>query len=471
MSRVPVAKSPSTQGTAQEVRLRELDRKTESVLGSFQDLHPFMTPPVFSAYLLGSISVPTNAWTTIPMDTVAVDSDNGFGSNGYVVQREGIYAISGTCPIGGVTAGKRATALAINGVRITGGDPNYGDSPDAPRKVIALNEDDVITLQFAQNSGTVWTTQGGGVNCPAIDINWLRPLLAPPVPHQTVVTPPGKRPYFTAADWMWDPIPANPVLAGNSQAIANNLANGQQVVDSGEYGVRIIDASQITGGTPRYTIPLTAGYGSVSQLTNVPIPDGTTTATGGDKGLGVWDPSTGLITSLWVAQPSGGGWTAQAGSQLAVTSDGRETGGDTSTGSNLARFGCVVRRAEIAAGDIPHALFFATNIATPHTFVYPATKTDGTNDSGRSPTIPEGTRVQLDPSINVAAIPGITALEVTVGVALQRYGAYCGDNGGAAMAFSFELGDYSQWGASGDYFNMSRIPWSRLQILNSWNGT
>ena len=74
-------------------------------------------------------------------------------------------------------------------------------------------------------------------------------------------------------------------------------------------------------------------------------------------------------------------------------------------------------------------------------------------------------------------IPGITPLELTVGRALQRYGAYCGDNGGSRMSFLFEYEGgtspgptYRAAGAGWDYFDMVRLPWSRLRVLKAWNG-
>src|SRR6185312_2063860 len=90
---------------------------------------------------------------------------------------------------------------------------------------------------------------------------------------------------------------------------------------------------------------------------------------------------------------------------------------------------------ELQTGKIDHALGFSAHYTCAATFRYPAIKTDGRH---ASPCIPEGTRVQLDPSINVDAIPGITPGERTVAHALQTYGAYAHDTGGSNMGYSFE---------------------------------
>ncbi len=82
----------------------------------------------------------------------------------------------------------------------------------------------------------------------------------------------------------------------------------------------------------------------------------------------------------------------------------------------------------------------------------------------------EGARIQLDPSINVDAIPGITAGEKIVAHALQTYGAYCKDTGGSRLAFGFEdpLGKsnpYPSLGFAWDYYGMPHVPWNHLRVV------
>ena len=142
-------------------------------------------------------------------------------------------------------------------------------------------------------------------------------------------------------------------------------------------------------------------------------------------------------------------------------------------GSNISRLAGVVRTAEIARGRIDHALVFSTNNACRGVYRYPATKTDGPSD--RSDCIPEGARVQLDPSLDVASMPGLTKAERVVAKALQTYGAYAMDIGGANMAFIFEdpsgrADPYPAAGLGWDYIGMDGIPWSKLRVLRNWNG-
>jgi hypothetical protein len=104
----------------------------------------------------------------------------------------------------------------------------------------------------------------------------------------------------------------------------------------------------------------------------------------------------------------------------------------------------------------------------------PATRTDGTSTEANC--TPQGARIQLDPAVDVAAIPGITPGEIAVGEALQTYGAYLRDSTGVTMAFSFEkptreadpylLAAGFRW----DYYGMPNIPWDRLRVLRQWDG-
>jgi len=291
------------------------------------------------------------------------------------------------------------------------------------------------------------------------------------------------RPYFYKADWLWNPIPANPALDPQSATFGDELGDGVQVANLKEYAATLRTAGYINT-FPRYDVAFEHTdptdeddywgpdpFGSETA----PIPHNTPIPTGEDKALAIQDKSRCMTYNLLYAQQTKTGWTAEFGALARIDGDGRETYGGTSTGSNIARFAAVVRAKEITAGQINHALFFSTDMAAKGDFRYPAAKTDGSNMSDAATPLPEGARVQLDPSINLDAIPGITKFELAVGHALQRYGAYCGDNGGARMAFIFEyvpkLKPYMDAGADGDYFNMPHIPWKgNLRVLNQSDG-
>lgn len=304
----------------------------------------------------------------------------------------------------------------------------------------------------------------------------------------TPVTPPTPttRPYLTAADWLWNPIPANPVLDTQSAAMAATLAGaGDKVVAMRAFGVTIVDAGDINAQTPRYLINFTAGWGNPFGSTQMPIPNGTVVPGIGDPNydghVSVADPQTGKVFNLWRANFASATKSASYGAMVDLAGDGRETNG-SSTGAGLARLAGVIRVEEMAAGRIPHALFFSTNRALgpngSQNFRYPATKTDGNKLPASYPgeaLIPEGARIQLDPSINVDAL-SIPAGAKIIAKALQEFGAYCGDNGGARMGFiaEHEVGTspgptYRSLGLTNDYAALN-LPWSSVRVLRNWHG-
>jgi hypothetical protein len=286
--------------------------------------------------------------------------------------------------------------------------------------------------------------------------------------------PSGARPYFQAADWLWEPIPTDAKLDPNSAQMASGLADGQHVLDTGEFGVTLINADQITASTPRAAVSVSENWGPnpLAGL-KVPVPAQVKIPSGSDAHVAIADPQSNEVINLWGARRSGSGLDASWGAATPLNGDGREHNG-SSTGAGIARYAAVVRASEIAAGTIPHALFFSTNMVKPGEVRYPATKTDGSNMDGVGSPIPEGARVQLDPSIDVDAIPGISKGAAAIAKALQTYGAYVGDNGGARMAFIAEYAPdtnaYQQAGLSGDYVPLDGIPWDKLRVLSDWSG-
>lgn len=344
------------------------------------------------------------------------------------------------------------------------------------------------------------------------------------------------RNFFQKAEWLWSPIPENPVLDENSAGIAGYLTMedpGQHhTISWGWFGNGLVHAHEIFPDTPRYNVefigktvhpdwyppslPLPwTGY-------QVPIPYGTQVPPGWDGHLCVSDPVTKKVFSFWQAfyDSTEDKWYATWGGVADFNGDGRDYSG-SATATNLSRYAGLMTMSEMLSGEIPHALFTASNMVRPVKYRYPAQKTDGSNGAGVPVqfAVEEGSRLQLDPSINLEAVPGITQLELTMGRAWQKYGCYVGDQGGTPSPPTMGAGgvelwqgmDYTPWntyeviddgfgsktlnwlpydnnnqppvpapylqvGVGWDYFGLDNIPWndengnSNIRVLKNWNG-
>ena len=109
------------------------------------------------------------------------------------------------------------------------------------------------------------------------------------------------------------------------------------------------------------------------------------------------------------------------------------------TGAGLSLLAGLIRPSDIRAGVIRHALAFAAPVTGTNS-VLPGTSTDGRTSGGP----PEGTRFQLDPSINLAALH-LGPFQLIVARALQRYGMYLRDTGGAVTLYAESTSDGSTY--------------------------
>jgi len=109
-------------------------------------------------------------------------------------------------------------------------------------------------------------------------------------------------------------------------------------------------------------------------------------------------------------------------------------------GSGFPVIAGLIRPEELEHGEINHALVFTFSKNRDDWLVYPAARTDGGNEGTQYPM--EGMLFQLDPSLTEAVFDawGLTREAKIVARALQKYGMYVGDNGGA-MALQFQLLD------------------------------
>lgn len=302
----------------------------------------------------------------------------------------------------------------------------------------------------------------------------ISPRTAPSGPTTGNVATPARieadpRPF--ASDSAWNlPIPDRPVLDPRSAAMVGHLASQDRgFANLYAYGTPVFEAD---ASTPRHRVRCTASWGACGlEDRPVPIPADAAPSPGSDGSMVVIDRATRTVYDFWQARRIPGGWETSWGTANPLDGYGNDNGG--AIGAGISALAGLVRTSEIRTGQIDHALVFSTDNACTTSYRYPATQTDG--QSSAPDCIPEGARIQLDPLIDIEAIPGITPAERAVAKALQIYGAYCRDNGAAPMAFAFEnpittADPHPEAGLRWDYYGMPHIPWKRLRVLSNWTG-
>ena len=286
---------------------------------------------------------------------------------------------------------------------------------------------------------------------------------------QTVI-PPVDRP-FAASSPFNVPVVADPALDPDSAAMIARLSRaGLGHANLVEFGIPIYQAD---ADTPRRPVQCTItewGPCPLADESPRPIPANAEPGVGRDGAMVVIDGGAGTADEYFQATAGSGGWITGWGTITSLSGSGWEGG---TTGAGASRLGGIIRVADIQAGRIPHALVLESDTACAGTFRPPAVKTDG--ESTRPDCIPEGARLQLDPTIDVAAIPDITPGEVAVARALQDYGGFLIDRADTSLAVGFEVAPdatptnpgavYTQAGLAWDYYGMPHIPWDRLRVL------
>lgn len=272
-------------------------------------------------------------------------------------------------------------------------------------------------------------------------------------------------------------IPASPVLDPNSASWATALGSNW-TVESLAYSTAVVYAD---GSETTYDVPTThdGDWGDAIPATKkVPLRSTWKASPGSDAWLVVVSADRTYAWWLWQYNWNNGSPKASWGGSGAIgagsnppASPWASTGGGN--GSGFSMVAGIITDADLSAGSINHAL--AVGIPqTSSAFRVPATKSDG----GSGP-IPEGARLQLDPSLNVDAQTGWTPLERMVAKALQTYGAYVTDSsGGNGFGAQMDQGHTSSnpgpmWnavGVTGDYPSLSHIPWNQIRVLETWNG-
>jgi hypothetical protein len=213
----------------------------------------------------------------------------------------------------------------------------------------------------------------------------------------------------------------------------------------------------------------------------VPLPASAHPAAGADHTLVLSQPSTDRLWEFWHLQHSSGGWQAAWGGAIQHVSTFSGAFGPSAwpgaqgwwgaSASSLSLAGGLISLEDLAHGEIDHALAMAIPAARSGAWASPAQRTDGSSSSPLS--LPEGARLRLDPTLDLASLH-LAPLTLVLARAAQRYGIFVTDTSPIVEFYAQDptpTGADPYAGADG-YFGglapnqlLASFPWDRLQVL------
>jgi hypothetical protein len=249
-----------------------------------------------------------------------------------------------------------------------------------------------------------------------------------------------------SADSPWNQrIPDDAAVLAESDELVADLATSSQwpgfTLNIDTWGIPMFEADETT---PLRMVTLTdvVGHGFDAPM---PIPLDAEPDSEGDHHLCVVDRGSNLTWDLWNASHDGNEWTAGVGANIELDGTGVRPPKDgnqawqESHGARACGFPLVaglIRVEEIQSGRIDHALALAYPHIRSHYYTPPASTAQGTtNEALPDRGMPCGMRVQLDPDIDIDSLD-LTPAGTIIARALQEYGAFIADYGGAIVLYA-----------------------------------
>ncbi len=263
------------------------------------------------------------------------------------------------------------------------------------------------------------------------------------------------------------PAPTAPNSAAEIAYVMSHLKNPNMTLHA--WGVPVAEAH---AADPTFDVPcLVYSSCTLGAFGRLPIPATAVPDPSTDGQLAVYDPAGRHEWDMWQASNTGGRWSSAAGAGVSTTGDGIAPAG-TAAGdaANFPLLGGLIRPEEILQGHIDHPLVFTMPGVSSAGHVCPATHNDGWSDDPNA--LMEGTRLQLDPSVNVDSL-SIPAWEKPIVRAMQAYGMYLRDGGGSFAIYAENpvSRGYDAWSkvgiSGGDQIGLSGIPWSKLRVVTA----
>lgn len=268
-----------------------------------------------------------------------------------------------------------------------------------------------------------------------------------PTPSITMTSIENMVPYSTTSIWN-TPIGPSPKYDIHSAEMVANLvlSHDGQIITAGEaYNYPVYFADQ---QTPRWDIPCTINKCTVANsdqditrtdfVQSVPIPLDAQPGEDTDARMIIIDKVTHMEYDLSKAERTETGWTAGTVSVYNIQWDGTPVM-HSSRGSGIPAYAGLLRPWEIRQGRIEHVLAFGYTEPAADQCVFPASKTDG--ESSMHFAIPEGARLQLDPSLTEQDFDrlGLDPTAKIIARALQEYGMILVDDSGSFKIYVEDL--------------------------------
>ena len=218
-------------------------------------------------------------------------------------------------------------------------------------------------------------------------------------------------------------------------------------------------------------VSLTASWAPRASLA-LPIPSWARPDASDDGHMVVLDRAHGCEYDFFQARRSSDGtWTASWATRLPIGGSGIVTG-PSARASGFGLMAGLILPEELKKGSIRHALVFSYPYTKSYAKVRPAT--ESASGSGRSDALPMGSRLRLDPELDLTALQ-LSPIERTIARALQVYGMYLADTGPnitlyAVGAQSFDRNPYPGFPPPTPYVDLNNIPLDRLEVVGPPKG-
>jgi Bacterial Ig domain len=250
-----------------------------------------------------------------------------------------------------------------------------------------------------------------------------------PTPTPPPASPPASASLYSSTSPLNTPIAAGAAVDPASSTMVSVLASvGSFNIAATRWTVAVYYAD---ASTPKTTVSMTSSWAPYRRLSGVPIPASAKPDPMGDGHMVVIDKSTGCEYDFYQGYKSSAGvWSAGWANTLKTDGTGIFPYGMSARESGFGLGAGLILPSEIAAGQISHALAFNFPYTKAGGPVLPATEASG--KVSVTGAIPEGARLQLNPSLNLDTL-GLSPWQKAVARALQVYGMYLVDTGGSTV--------------------------------------